>query len=100
MAAPELDAEAIAAACRRHHAKRLRLFGSALTSRFDPATSDYDFVVEFQENAPSRIRAWMGLKEELEEMTGTSVDLIIGPNFKSHRFARSVVENSRDLYAA
>jgi uncharacterized protein len=33
--------------CRRHHVRRLELFGSAATERYCPAESDLDFLVEF-----------------------------------------------------
>jgi uncharacterized protein len=32
--------------CRQHRVRRLELFGSAASSRFNPATSDLDFLVE------------------------------------------------------
>ncbi|PYX95689.1 MAG: hypothetical protein DMG63_18520 [Acidobacteria bacterium] len=34
--------------CRRFRVRRLALFGSSLSSEFDPGRSDLDFVVEFQ----------------------------------------------------
>ncbi len=37
----------LAAICLRHNVRRLDLFGSAVGSDFDPATSDLDFLVEF-----------------------------------------------------
>ena len=38
----------LAALCTRYRVLRLELFGSAVTDdRFDPATSDLDFLVEF-----------------------------------------------------
>ena len=36
--------------CRRHHVKRLEVFGSAAVGDFDPDTSDIDFLVEFDES--------------------------------------------------
>ena len=40
----------VAEICRRHHVKRLELFGSAATGDFNPDTSDIDFLVEFDES--------------------------------------------------
>ncbi|MCL5996211.1 MAG: nucleotidyltransferase domain-containing protein, partial [Chloroflexi bacterium] len=33
--------------CRRYHVKTLEAFGSAVAGGFDPATSDLDFLVQF-----------------------------------------------------
>lgn len=46
-AATLLDREAIAHACERYGVARLRVFGSAVTGRFDPNRSDVDFFVDF-----------------------------------------------------
>lgn len=98
--ASEFDQGAIRGLCRRHSVKSLTLFGSALRDDFDPENSDYDFIVEFLDETPSRIRAWMGLKSDLEELLGRQVDVIIGGNFTNPYFAASVRSNTRDLYAA
>lgn len=34
--------------CQRFRVQRLDLFGSATSTDFDPATSDLDFLVEFE----------------------------------------------------
>ena len=44
----KLDREVIARIAQRHGGSRIRLFGSALTDRFDPERSDVDLLVEFQ----------------------------------------------------
>ena len=40
-----IDRDAVAAFCRRHHVRRLALFGSVLRDDFAPA-SDVDVLVE------------------------------------------------------
>ena len=40
--------EQIADLCRRHGIRRLDVFGSAATGSFDPASSDVDFLAEFE----------------------------------------------------
>jgi predicted nucleotidyltransferase len=37
----------IAALCQHFAVRRLRVFGSALTDRWDEAKSDFDFFVEY-----------------------------------------------------
>ena len=96
----ELDRETVAEVCKRHHVASLTLFGSALREDFDSDRSDYDFLVEFLDDAPSRIRAWMGLKVDLEGILGREVDLVIGHDFANPYFAAAVQDNQLNLYAA
>ena len=39
--------------CRRFGVERLSLFGSAVTGRFRPASSDLDFIVEMTDRGPN-----------------------------------------------
>jgi hypothetical protein len=48
----EQHREEVAALCERFGARRLDVFGSAVRTDFDPATSDLDFLVEFDELPP------------------------------------------------
>jgi uncharacterized protein with HEPN domain len=50
----ERNLTAIAELCRRFGVRRLDLFGSAATGRFDPGSSDLDFLVEFEPAAQVR----------------------------------------------
>jgi len=43
----------VRALCEKYRVKRLAIFGSAVKGTFDPATSDLDFVVEFQDEVKS-----------------------------------------------
>ena len=64
----------LAAFCRRHHIRKLSLFGSVLRDDFGP-DSDVDVLVEFApEHVPGLIRL-MGMQEELSQMIGRAVDL-------------------------
>ncbi|MFT4134897.1 nucleotidyltransferase family protein [Microbacterium sp.] len=63
-----LDREAIARACERNRVARLRAFGSVVTDRFVPATSDLDFLVDFRAHAPKGVAPFLNLKDELERL--------------------------------
>ena len=39
--------------CKRYRVRKLELFGSAVSDRFDTATSDLDFLVEFDVVPPA-----------------------------------------------
>jgi|SRR5271165_6193604 len=63
--------------CRQFCVRRLALFGSAATGRFDPARSDADLLVEFEAMPPSAYaKAYFGLCAAMEELLGRRVDLV------------------------
>jgi predicted nucleotidyltransferase len=95
-----LDRDAIADLCRRFGVRRLAVFGSALTDRFDEARSDVDFLVEFSDDSSSRFDAYFGLKEELESLLGRPVDLVSPSALENPFFAASVEAEAQELYAA
>lgn len=97
---PDLDLETIAVVCRRFHVARLSVFGSATTEKFDPAKSDVDFLVEFEDGADDLLGSYFGLKEELERLLGRPVDLVMPKSLENPYFAESVERTRRDLYAA
>ncbi|MGD0951851.1 MAG: nucleotidyltransferase family protein [Methanotrichaceae archaeon] len=83
MARISVNKEKIAEFCRRHHIRRLSLFGSVLRDDFGPA-SDVDVLVEFE---PGHIPglAFFSMEEELSQMIGRKVDLNT-PGFLSPYF--------------
>jgi predicted nucleotidyltransferase len=67
----------IALICARHHILKLEVFGSAARGAdFDPATSDADFLVEFEPGLRDGLSDYFSLKDELERVLGRGVDLI------------------------
>jgi len=95
-----LDDTAIAAACDRYGVKRLIVFGSAVTERFDETSSDVDFLVQFRDDVADRFDAYFGLKESLEALLGRPVDLVSPVALENPYFAASVEEYGHELYAA
>ena len=63
----------IAEFCRRHHIRRLSLFGSVLREDFGP-DSDVDVLVEFEPGARVGLR-FFAMERELSELLGRAVDL-------------------------
>jgi len=45
----EQHRDQLSALCRQYGVRRLDVFGSAANGRFDPARSDLDFLVEFND---------------------------------------------------
>jgi hypothetical protein len=88
---------AIADFCRRHHIRRLSLFGSILREDFGPQ-SDIDFLVEFEPGCTPGL-AFFGMQEELSEILGRKVDLQT-PGFLSKYFRDEVLAEAVDQYVA
>ena len=91
----------LAGLCRRFHVRRLDLFGSATTDRFDPATSDLDFLVEYEAMVPELlVDSYFGLLEDLEALFQRSVDLVVARAIRNPYFAKSVEETRQPVYVA
>lgn len=89
----------IAELCRRFGVRRLDLFGSAATGRFDPAHSDLDFLVEFEEMPPGKhANAYFGLLEGLETLFQRRIDLLTGESVENPYLRRSIEAERRPLF--
>jgi predicted nucleotidyltransferase len=93
-----IDRSDLARFCRKHHVRRLALFGSVLGEGFGPQ-SDIDVLVEFEEgHVPGLIRL-AGMERELSGvMGGRKVDLRT-PQDLSPYFRQEVLERAEVLYA-
>lgn len=93
-----IDAEQIAGFCRRHHIRRLSLFGSVLRDDFRP-DSDVDVLVEFEPgHVPGFIRLF-SLEEELSALLGGHKIDLVTPKFLNRRIRRHVLESAEVQYA-
>lgn len=93
----EIDRQAIAEFCRRHHVRRLAVFGSALRDDFTPG-SDVDVLVEFEPDHVPGLR-FFAMEGELSDLLGRKADLHT-PGFLSHRFRDHVLAEAEVLYVA
>ena len=93
-----LDSEAVAALCRRHHIRRLALFGSGLRGELRP-DSDLDLLVEFE---PGHVPGLIGLAAiqlELSALVGREVDLRTLEDL-SRYFRADVARQAEVVFAA
>jgi len=91
----------VAALCRRFGVRRLEVFGSAVTGRFDPDASDLDFLVDYDDpDAGDVFERYFGLMEALEALFGRRVDLVVARAMRNPYFIRQVNGQRRVLYAA
>jgi len=91
----QLPQHKIADFCRRHHIRRLAVFGSALREDFRP-DSDVDVLVEFDPGHTPGL-AFFGMEHELSELLGRKVDLNT-PQFLSPYFRDKVLAEAEVQY--
>ena len=87
-----LSPDLLADFCRRHHVRRLALFGSVLRDDFGPE-SDVDVLVTFAPDAGHSLSDLVDMQAELEAMFGRPVDLVeqsavVNP-FRRHEILRT-----------
>jgi len=97
MARIPVDRAKISDFCRRHHIRKLALFGSVLRKDFKPE-SDVDVLVEFEEGHVPGL-AFFSMERELSEILNRKVDLNT-PKFLSPYFRDQVLTEAEAQYDA
>lgn len=91
----------LAQVCKAHHVRELALFGSSVTGRFDPVTSDLDFAVVFERSRDlGPADQYFGLLEALEQLFGCPVDLVSENAVRNRFFLEELNETKVSVYAA
>jgi predicted nucleotidyltransferase len=93
--------EEIAQLCRKHHVRRLSIFGSAARDDFDPATSDVDIIVEFEDFPIEQYsdNKW-ALHDELAAKLDRKVDLLTWKSLSNPVIRKEIESTHVTLYAA
>jgi predicted nucleotidyltransferase len=93
-----IDDQMLSSFCRRHHVRRLALFGSVLRPQEFRADSDLDVLVEFE---PGHVPGFgfVDLADELSVLLGRRVDLHT-PASLSPEFRDAVLREAEVLYGA
>lgn len=90
---------AIQKLCREQNVKELRLFGSALTDRFNQQSSDFDFVADFNDpDAVGIADRFMAFVSGLEVLLGRQADVITRQSIKNPVFRKMIEEQSIQVY--
>ncbi len=93
------DAAALVSICRRHHIRRLSLYGSTLRGTNRP-DSDVDLLVEFEPGQEPGLLGLAGIEAELSALLGgRPVDLRTAQDL-SRYFRDEVVRTAEMQYAA
>lgn len=93
------DDAALASVCRRHHIRRLALFGSTLKGTNRP-DSDVDLLVEFEPGTTPGLIRLGGIARELSELLGGRVVDLRTQGDLSRHFRDEVVRVAEIQYAA
>jgi hypothetical protein len=101
MLAIELPRAEIAVIFRKHGVRRLSVFGSATSERFDSSRSDVDVLVEFEKMVPTEHAGhYFGLQEDLEALLQHPVDLVEPGPIRNPCFRQSVDASKVLLFEA
>jgi uncharacterized protein len=93
-----IDRDAVSAFCRRHHIRRLALFGSVLRDDFSP-DCDIDVLVEFQPGHVPGLR-FVSIEREFSGLLhGRRVDMVTA-QFLNPRMRDHVLRSAAPLYLA
>lgn len=97
MTAVDLDRSALEQLCRKHHIRRLSVFGSRRSGRQTPE-SDLDLLVEFD---PGHVPgfAFAAIERELSQLFGSEVDLRMSVDL-NRRFRDEVSRTAEPIYVA
>jgi len=93
----DLPREELAKFCKRHHIRKLSLYGSILKGDFT-SDSDFDFLVEFHPDHIPGLITLAGMEIELAEILGRKVDLRT-PQDLSRYFRQEVLDSAEVQYA-
>ena len=97
----ESKLDAIAALCHKYGVVRLYAFGSAVREDFRPGDSDVDLLVEFGPiGGHAKAHAYFDMLDELEDLLGARVDLVMAGAIKNRYIARDIERTKQTLYAA
>lgn len=96
----DLHRDTLRGLCKRYRVRRLEVFGSATSDRFNEE-SDLDFLVDLEPMPPAEhADAYFSLLEELQDLFSRNVDLVEIGAVQNPYFLRSVNESRQLIYAA
>ena len=89
----------LAEVCRRFAVRRLEVFGSAVREDFDPAKSDFDFIVSFADKTPGTYAdRYFDFAAAIEKLLGRRIDLLTERSIRNPYFRREVEASRQIVY--
>ena len=97
----QIQADSLRILCQDYSVQRLEVFGSAATPSKLHEIGDLDFLVEFQPKAfEAYADTYFGLLEDLQQLFGRPVDLMVGSTIKNPYFLQSIERTKKLVYEA
>lgn len=93
----EIPHHQLAELCRRHHIRRLALFGSILRDDFQES-SDVDVLVEFAEGHTPGLRI-ISIESELSQLFGGRKVDMVNPKYLNPRLKERILASAQVQYA-
>ena len=94
---PTIPRERLRSLCRKHHIRKLSLFGSVLRADFGPH-SDVDVLVEFEAGHVPGFLRLHAIEKELSDLLGGREIDIVTPKSLSPRMRQRVLAEARTEY--
>jgi predicted nucleotidyltransferase len=97
---PHVDPRRLERICKKHHIKRLSLFGSVVRDDFAPA-SDVDILYEREAGHRETLASFVAANEAFADLFGRRVDFIersLIENSRNQRRRQSIFEDERVVY--
>jgi len=97
---PHVDPRRLARLCKKHHIKRLSLFGSVVRDDFGPA-SDVDILYEPEAGHLDTLSSFVAANDAFADLFGRRVDFIersLIENSKNPHRRQSILEDERVVY--
>ena len=97
---PRVDPRRLARLCKKHHIKRLSLFGSVVRDDFGPQ-SDVDVLYEREAGHHETLKSFTETNAALADLFGRRVDFIdrsLIENSRNQKRRQSILEDERVVY--
>jgi predicted nucleotidyltransferase len=94
----QVERERLADICKRHHIRRLALFGSAVQGDLRP-DSDVDMLVEFDPAHRPGLVAFHELEQEFSQLFGGRKVDLINPKYLNHRLRDRILSEAEVQFA-
>ena len=94
-----IQKEQVSEFCRKHHIRKLAIFGSALRDDFRP-DSDVDVLVEFDSEADGSFDQYLETQDFLSSLFGRRVDLVEKSAIRNPFRRHSILTSQEVVYVA
>lgn len=85
--------------CKLHHVVKLYAFGSSITDKFNPDTSDIDLVIQLDIKDPvERGESLLSFWNKIEELFQRKVDLLTNNSIKNPILIQTINSTKKLIY--